>query len=138
MNPAAANTHPVCRGVRGAITVEENTAAAILGATRELLCAIVEANQIEPDDIASVLFTTTPDLNAEFPAVAARQLGWQDAAMMCAHEMDVPHSLKRCLRVLILWNTTRTARDIQHIYLRDATQLRPDRAIEEITQRDAP
>jgi chorismate mutase len=117
---------PVCRGVRGAITVVDNTAEAILDATRELLSTMIEANQIEPDDIGSVFFTTTSDLNAEYPAVAARQFGWEHVALLCSHEMDVPHGLKRCLRILILWNTTRAARDIHHVYLRDAERLRPD------------
>lgn len=117
-----------CRGVRGAITVEANTVDAILSATRELLDAMVEANAIELDDIGSVFFSTTPDLNAEFPAVAARQMGWIDAPILCSHEMAVPHGLPMCLRVLLLWNTPRPAREIKHVYLRDAWQLRPDRA----------
>jgi len=119
-----------CRGVRGAITVEANTAEAILSATRELLEALVEANEIDPDDIGSVLFTTTTDLDAEYPAVAARQLGWVDAPILCLHEMAVPHGLPMVLRVLIMWNTSRSAREIKHVYLRDAWQLRPDRASE--------
>ena len=119
----------LCRGVRGAITVEANTAEAILDAAHELLTALVEANDIDPDDIGSLFFTTTIDLNAEYPALAARQLGWLDVAIMCGHEMDVPHGLKKCLRVLIMWNTARSARDIQHVYLRDAVTLRPDRAM---------
>lgn len=118
-----------CRGVRGAITVDENTADAILTATRELLNAIIEANQIESEDIGSAYFTTTADLNAEFPAVAARQLGWYDVPLICSHEMAVPHSLPKVVRVLIMWNTTRSQHEIQHIYLRDAQQLRPDRSL---------
>ncbi len=117
----------VCRGVRGAITVSDNDAEEILAATRELLQTIVEANQMHPDDVSSVYFTTTPDLNAAYPALAARQLGWSDVALMCAHEMDVPGGLPRCLRVLIHWNTTRSAREITHVYLKDARALRPDR-----------
>ncbi len=117
----------VCRGVRGAITVPDNNAEEILAAARELLQAMVEANQIHPDDITSIYFTTTPDLNAAYPALAARQLGWSDAALMCAHEMDVPGGLPRCLRVLIHWNTTRSAREIVHVYLKEARALRPDR-----------
>ncbi len=121
----------VCRGVRGAITVEANTAAAIISATHELLRVMVEANQIMPDDIGSAFFTTTPDLNAEFPAVAARQfMGWQLVPMMCSHEMAVPHALPMTLRVLIHWNTTRQPHEIRHIYLRDAVRLRPDLAQE--------
>jgi len=120
----------MCRGIRGAITVSEDTREAILEATRELLTQIVTANDLNPEDIASAWFTTTPDLTAEFPAVAARQLGWQDVALMCSHEMNVPRALQRCVRVLIHWNTTRLPRDIHHIYLREAVKLRPDRAID--------
>ncbi|HRQ40653.1 MAG TPA: chorismate mutase [Chloroflexota bacterium] len=116
-----------CRGIRGAITVARNDASEILSATRELLQAIVQANQMQPDDIASVYFTTTSDLNATYPALAARQLGWYDVALLCGHEMDVPGSLDHCIRVLIHWNTTKSARDIVHVYLRDAVSLRPDR-----------
>lgn len=118
----------VCRGIRGAITVSENSAEEILAATRELLQAIIEANQVNPEDISSIYFTTTPDLNAAYPALAARQLGWADVALMCAHEMDVPGGLPRCLRILIHWNTTRGAKDIVHIYLKEARTLRPDRS----------
>ena len=117
----------VCRGVRGATTVTENTADAILTATRELLYAIVQSNKVHPDDIASVYFTTTVDLDATYPALAARQLGWIDVALLCGHEMNVPGSLPLCIRVLIHWNTTRTAKEINHVYLRDAKSLRPDR-----------
>ncbi len=117
----------VCRGVRGAITVNNNDAEEILSATRELLQAIVSANDMHVDDIASVYFTTTTDLTATYPALAARQLGWVDAALMCSHEMDVPGSLPRCIRVMIHWNTTRTPKEIAHIYMRDARSLRPDR-----------
>jgi chorismate mutase len=116
--------------VRGAISVEDNTAEAILDATRELLLALVDANGIEPEDVASIHFTTTLDLNAEYPAVAVRQLGWNETAILCGHEMDVPHGLPKCLRVLILWNTACAVRDIQHVYLRDAVSLRPDRAVQ--------
>ena len=117
----------VCRGVRGAITVHNNDAEEILSATRELLQAVVSANNMQIDDIASVYFTTTTDLNTTYPALAARQLGWVDAALMCSHEMDVPGSLPRCIRVMIHWNTTRTPKEIAHVYMRDARSLRPDR-----------
>jgi chorismate mutase len=118
-----------CRGVRGAISVDENSSEAILAAARELLLALVEATGIEPDDVGSLHFTTTVNLNAEYPALAVRQMGWTDVAILCGHEMDVPHGLPRCLRVLIMWNTTHSAHEIQHIYLRDAVVLRPDRAV---------
>lgn len=120
----------MCRGIRGATTVEENTREAILEATRELLVLMIKHNGIVPDDVASVIFTTTMDLNAEYPAVAARQLGWHDAALMCAHEMAVPHGLKMCLRILIMWNTTLSAHEIHHVYINGAKHLRPDRSIE--------
>src|SRR5258706_9449972 len=94
-----------CRGVRGATTVEANTQEMILVATRELLGEIVSANAIAPEDIASVLFTLTPDLNAEYPAAAAREVGWMDVPLMCAQEIDKPDALPRTIRVLILWNT---------------------------------
>lgn len=118
----------VCRGVRGATTIDDDTPAEILTATEELLQLIIEANQIQPDDVASVIFTTTPDIVSEYPALAARKMGWVDTALMCGHEMAVPHGLKKCIRVLIHWNTTRTAQEIQHIYLKGAVNLRPDLA----------
>ena len=116
-----------CRGVRGAVTVKENTEDAILAATRELLQVIIKRNEMHPDDIASVYFTTTVDLNATYPALAARQIGWSDVALLCGHEMDVPGGLAMCIRVLIHWNTTRSAKEIVHVYLREAQSLRPDR-----------
>ncbi|NDJ78786.1 MAG: chorismate mutase [Chloroflexi bacterium] len=116
----------VCRGVRGAINVAENSRDTILDATRELLQAMIDANAILPDDVASAFFTTTMDLTAEYPAVAARQLGWYDVPLLCGHEMDVPHGLAKCIRILVMWNTTLGPRDIKHIYLRDAVTLRPD------------
>lgn len=116
-----------CRGIRGATTADANTRDAILEATRDLLQRLIAANDLHPDDIASVIFSTTHDLNAEYPAVAARELGWLDAALFCTHEMQVPGSLQRCVRVLIHWNTTRRASEVVHVYLRGAAQLRPDR-----------
>ena len=127
-NPIRSNFPPaVCRGVRGATTVTENTKEAILEATREMMYIIIKANDMHPEDVASAYFTTTVDLNATFPALAARQLGWYDAALLCGHEMDVPGSLKRCIRVLIHWNTHRKSEEIIHVYLKDAKNLRPDR-----------
>lgn len=116
-----------CRGVRGATTVDSNDKEAILEATREMLYIMIRANGIHPDDVASAVFTTTVDLDATYPALAARQLGWYDVALLCGHEMAVPHGLKSCIRVLIHWNTTAAPQDIFHIYLRDARNLRPDR-----------
>ena len=114
------------RGVRGATTVESNTREAILDAAGELLTAIVEANQLPHEHVASILFSTTADLNAEFPAVAARNLGWTDVALECVHEMNVPGSLPKCLRILMHVNTEKSAAEIQHIYLRGARVLRRD------------
>ncbi len=120
-----------CRGIRGAITVEANEADLILDATRELLGQLVEANQIDLNDIASVIFSSTNDLNATFPALAARQLGWTGVALFDCQEIDVPGALARCIRVLIHWNTDRRPADLKHIYLREASILRPDRRLPE-------
>ena len=115
-----------CRGVRGATTVDRNEREEILAATRQLLALMVRRNGIDKHDVASAIFTTTPDLDAEFPALAARQLGWLDVPLLCSHELGVPGSLPRCVRVLVHWNTDRTQSEIQHIYVRDAVRLRPD------------
>lgn len=117
-----------CRGIRGATTTAANTREAILEATHELLQQLIDLNGIDPDDVASAIFTTTPDLNAEFPALAARELGWVNTALLCGHEMHVPGSLQRCIRILIHWNTTRRANEIVHVYLHDARSLRPEYA----------
>jgi len=116
----------MCRGVRGATTVEANQRDAILKATRELLALIIRRNGIEATDVASVLFSTTIDLNAEFPALAARQLGWLNVPLLCSHEMSVPGALPRCVRVLINWNTEKSQDEIAHVYVKDAVKLRPD------------
>jgi len=120
-----------CRGVRGATVADDNTASSILTATRVLLERLVEANDIDPADIASVFFTTSADLTAAFPAQAARDLGWMDVSLMCAHEVDVPGGLPRCIRVLIHWNTDRGNSQIKHVYLGDAKALRLDRVFED-------
>src|SRR3990172_2650677 len=115
-----------CRGIRGATTVEANTPEAILEATTELLVELMRANELQVADVASAFFTTTRDLNAEFPAVAANRLGWADVALLCGHEMDVPGSLAMCLRVLLHVNTKKQPDELAHIYLRGATALRDD------------
>jgi len=115
-----------CRGIRGAITVSENTKEAIVAASKSLLQKLVEANEVEISDIACVLFTTTPDLNAAFPAAGARELGWTQVPLLCGHEMSVPGSLPRCLRVLVLFNTDKRNEDIVHVYLGDAVKLRDE------------
>ena len=119
----------LCRGIRGATTVESNTREAIVEAARELLDALVMANDVRTEDVASAYFTTTPDLNAEFPAVAARaHFGWTNVALMCGHEMSVPGSLQMCLRILLHVNTDLAQHEIHHVYLRGAAALRPDLA----------
>lgn len=85
---------------------------------------MVTANGVEEDDIACIIFTTTPDLNAEFPAVAARELGFAQTALLCEHEMNVPDSLPRCLRILLLFNTEKRAEEIVHVYVKGAQNLR--------------
>ena len=113
-----------CRGIRGATTADENSREAILSATRELVGLLIEKNGIQKEDIASAFFTTTPDLNVEFPAIAARQLGWTEQALLCGHEMNVPESLQRCIRVLVLVNTEKRADEIAHVYIKGARDLR--------------
>lgn len=115
-----------CRGVRGATTVESNSREEILAATRQLLALMIRQNGIEPADVASIIFTTTSDLNASFPAYAARQFGWLEVAMLCMHELDVPESLPSCIRILMHWNTDKPASDIVHVYIKGAAKLRPD------------
>jgi chorismate mutase len=115
------------RGIRGAITVESNTREAILDATRELLNELIRVNNIKAGDVASAWFTMTSDLNAEFPAVVARQhFGWTNVALECVQEMDVPGSLRLCLRILLHVNTERSQDEVCHVYLRGASVLRPD------------
>ena len=116
------------RGVRGATTVDHNSRREILRATKELLQAMVEVNRICEDDVASVLFTATPGLDAAYPAAAARELGWTRAALMGFQEALVIDGLKQCVRVLIHWNTDKPMDEIRHVFLRDAVQLRPDLA----------
>ena len=115
-----------CRGIRGATTVENNTVEDVLEASTELLQMMIDANGLAQEDVACAIFTTTPDLNAAFPATAARQLGWSDAALMCAREIDVPGSLKSCIRILIQYNTDKRADEIVHVYIKGASNLRSD------------
>jgi len=116
----------MCRGVRGATTVTSNNRDEILEATRELLTMLVRVNKIDIDEVASIYLTTTEDLDATYPAFAARQLGWFDTALLCGHEMVVPDGLPFCIRVLVHWNTTKMPAEIGHLYLRNAKSLRPD------------
>ena len=114
------------RGVRGATTADANTREEILAATRQLLALMIRRNGIEPEDVGSALFTTSPDLNAEFPALAARQIGWLDVPLLCTYEVDVPCSLRQFVRILVNWNTDKLQDQITHIYIKDAVRLRPD------------
>jgi len=114
-----------CRGIRGAISVSANNKKNILAATEKLLTEMTQANKIEIKDIAAIFFTTTPDLNADFPAAATRELGWpSNLALLCGHEMNVPDALPRCLRVLMLVNTEKGPEEIVHVYLGEAKKLK--------------
>jgi len=114
-----------CRGIRGAIMVSANNKESILAATEKLLKKMAQANRIEIKDIAAIFFTTTPDLNAEFPALATRELGWpSNLALLCGHEMNVANDLPRCLRILMLVNTEKGPEEIQHVYLGEAKKLK--------------
>lgn len=115
-----------CRGVRGATTVDSNSRGDILASTRQLLALMIRINEIEPEDVGSAIFSATRDLNAEFPALAARQLGWLDVPLLCTHEIDVPNSLPFCIRVLVNWNTEKSQDEVTHIYVKQAVRLRPD------------
>ena len=114
--------------IRGAITVDRDEGELVLAATRELLAAIAERNGMRPQEIESAIFTLTPDLASQFPALAARQLGWTEAALLCTQEIPVPGALARGIRVLITVEFDEPRTDVAHVYLRDAVALRPDRA----------
>ncbi len=114
------------RGVRGATTVEDNSRESILCGARQLLALMIRRNGIKPEDVASAIFSVTHDLDAEFPALAARQLGWLDVPLLCTNEIAVPGALGRCLRILVNWNTDTPQKEIKHVYIREARQLRPD------------
>ena len=116
----------VCRGIRGATTVEGNSREAILKATRQLLALMIRQNGIQAADVTSAIFTLTKDLNAEFPALAARQMGWIEVPMLCSYELEVPGSLGKCVRILVHWNTEKPQSAIRHVYIHDAVALRPD------------
>lgn len=115
-----------CRGIRGATTVERNDREEILAATTELLELLITRNDLRAGDVASAIFTMTGDLDAEFPAVAARVLGWSEVALMCMREIPVPGSLPLCIRVLLHVNTERSAGEINHVYIHGAVHLRPE------------
>lgn len=115
-----------CRGIRGAVTVSANEAEAILAGTRDLLEHLVAANGVFEEDVASVIFTVTPDLDAAYPARAAREMGWVNTPFLCMQESPVAGSLPRCIRVLVHWNTDLPPGRVQHVYLGGARALRPD------------
>lgn len=118
------------RGIRGATTAARNEAGAIVEATEELLRELVRQNHLDPEEVAFAYFTTTPDLDAEFPALAARRLGWVEVPLLCGHDMAVrqpnPRGISRCIRVLLLYNTERRQREMRHAYLRGARAIKQD------------
>jgi chorismate mutase len=114
------------RGIRGAIDVARNDKKEVLAQSRELLAALVRSNRIRPADVAAAIFSMTPDLDAEFPAIAARELGWTEVPLMCCRELGVPGAMKRVIRVLLLVNTRIPASKIRHQYLGATPRLRPD------------
>jgi chorismate mutase len=116
----------IVRGIRGATTVHEDSADAILSATEELVRELIAANDLKPETIASALFTVTPDLHAEFPAAAARRIGWTMVPLLNFTEIGVPGRLEKCIRVLLHVNTDRNQNEMVHVYLREAVALRPD------------
>jgi len=112
------------RGIRGATTVEANEPSAIYEATAELLAAMVEENKLDSKSIAAVFFSATPDLNAAFPAKAARNMGWNEVPLFCASEINVPGALPTCIRVMLMVNTDLTQAQVKHVYLKKAVNLR--------------
>ena len=112
--------------IRGAITVKENTLECILESTKELLYEIESKNDIERDNVISIIFTATKDLDKVYPARAAREIGYVNCGLMCFNEMVVEGSLDKCIRIMILYNSARNQEDINHVYLKGATALRPD------------
>lgn len=114
------------RGIRGATTVEKNESTEIISNVMELLSALVEANKIDIEDIGAVIFSSTPDVNSAFPAIAARNLGWTEVPLFGTQEIDSPNGVAHCIRVLILLNTDLPQKAISHLYLRGAVVLRQD------------
>lgn len=118
------------RGIRGATTVDHNDASEIREATQELLQKILVENQLCTEDLVSAIFTVTSDLNADFPASSAREIGWQLVPLLCATEIQVPGALASCIRVLLHVNTRQSQKDIRHVFLRNAVKLRKDLMVE--------
>ena len=117
----------VCRGIRGATTTPENSKEAIFTVTQELVQKVIAANEIQESDVAAAFLTVTQDLDAAFPATAVREMGWDRTAFLCSHEIAVPNSLPRCIRILLLVNTDKTPEELVNVYLREAVTLRPDK-----------
>jgi chorismate mutase len=115
-----------CRGIRGAITVETNTENTIIQATIRLLTALIHKNNMDETDIVSIFFSITDDLNAAFPARAAREMNLNHTPLLCFHEVAVPNGLPKCIRILMHVNTTKSIYDMHHVYLDGAVKLRPD------------
>lgn len=113
-------------GIRGATTTEYNTAESILGDTKLLLKEIIEENEIRHEDIISIIFTVSHDLNAVFPSAAAREIGFTDIPLLCSNEINVPGSMGKCIRILMHTYTDKTRDNVKHIFLKDARKLRPD------------
>ncbi|WP_134698972.1 chorismate mutase [Ammoniphilus sp. YIM 78166] len=117
------------RGIRGAITVKEDTSTEILEATEELVHEIIGQNQILPDHVAAIFITVTTDLVSDFPAKAIRKIGgWELVPLMCSTEIPVLESLSKCIRVMMLVNTDLNPDEVNHVFLREAKKLRPDLA----------
>jgi chorismate mutase len=114
------------RAIRGATTINVNEREDILNETKKLLLEIKKANKLNMDDVISIIFTVTEDVDSVFPAFAAREMGWTDLPLLCTREIDVPGSLKKCIRVLLHVNSDKTNKDMKHIYLKEAVKLRPD------------
>ncbi|MFW6381499.1 MAG: chorismate mutase [Bacillota bacterium] len=114
------------RGIRGAITVPENSREEILEATELLLEKMIAENNVKHSQIVSIIFTATDDLDREYPAVAARSLGYYDVPLMCYQELNIRDSLSGCIRCMLYYNSELPLSEIEHVYLRKARQLRPD------------
>jgi len=121
-------TPTAVRAVRGAIQLEEDEREHVLASTRELVSAVLEANELTKDDVISIVFTATPDVHSEFPAVAARELGMGDVPLMCTQELDIAGAMPLVIRLMAHVNTRRTRSEVTHVYLRGAAALRRDLA----------
>ena len=121
-----AGSNVAVRAIRGAVQVDADEREQVLEATAELVAEVMRRNALETDDVISVLFTATPDLTSEFPALAARKIGFTDVPLICAAEISVPHALPRVVRLMAHVETDRPRSELQHVYLRGAQALRLD------------